>query len=140
MTRLDIREEDTLLSAPRIYEIIAIVQPSTSDEALDQLANNLANIVTTQGGTVTKNERMGRRTFAYPINKLKDGHYLFMEIEGDGHEIAELERRMRVNDAVVRYMTIRVDLDRRRADKFKARRAAKASKRPGAMPAIGNNN
>lgn len=127
------------MPAPRVYEVIVIVQPNANDEALDQMATNLANLVTTQGGTIIKNERLGRRTFAYPINKFKDGHYLFLEIEGDGHEIAELERRMRVNDAVVRYMTIRVDLDRRRAEKFKARRAAKAAKRPGAMPVINDN-
>ena len=126
------------MSAPRIYEVVVIVQPNANDEALDQLAKNLANVITTQGGTVTKNERMGRRNLAYPINKFKEGHYLLLEIQGDGHEIAELERRMRVNDAVVRYMTIRVDLDRRRAEKFKARRTAKAAKRPGAMPAINN--
>jgi len=54
-----------------------------------------------------------------------------LEIEGSGHEIAELERRMRVNDRIIRYITVRVDEDRRRAEKFKAKRAKKAEKRPG---------
>ncbi len=55
---------------------------------------------------------------------------MLLEIEGSGREIAELERRMRVNDRIIRYLTVRVDEDRRRAEKFKQRRARKAEKRP----------
>ena len=126
------------MSALRVYEVVVIVAPNATDEALETLSTNLANIITTQGGTITKNEKWGKRMLAYPINKFKDGHYLYMELEGTGSEIAEMERRMRVNDTIVRYMTVRVDLDRRRADKFKARRTEKAAKRPGAMPSIGS--
>jgi small subunit ribosomal protein S6 len=72
---------------------------------------------------------MGIRRLAYEIDHRTEGHYLLLEIEGSGAEIAELERRMRVSDAVVRYITVRVDLDRRRADKFKDKRARRASKR-----------
>jgi small subunit ribosomal protein S6 len=114
----------------RTYEIVVIVEPNATDEALTQLTETLSGIITTQGGTIIKAERMGKRTLAYPIGKFNEGHYLLLETEGTGREIAELERRMRVNDAVVRYMTVRVDLDRRRAEKFKARRARKAEKRP----------
>ena len=123
------------MSESRTYEIVAIVASSATDEDLTKLTETLSGIIITQGGTVTKAERMGKRTLAYPIGKAKDGHYLFFETEGTGGEIAELERRMRVNDTIVRYMTIRVDLDRRRAEKLKARRAVKAEKRPGAMRA-----
>ena len=56
---------------------------------------------------------------------------MLLEIEGSGREIAELERRMRVNDRIIRYITVRVDEDRRRAEKFKAKRERKAAKRPG---------
>ncbi len=126
------------MATPRVYEVVVIVAPNATDEALETLSTNLANIITTQGGTITKNEKWGKRMLAYPINKFKDGHYLYMELEGTGSEIAEMERRMRVNDSIVRYMTVRVDLDRRRADKFKARRTEKAAKRPGAMPVIGS--
>ena len=62
---------------------------------------------------------------------LSAGRDMLLEIDGSGKEIAELERRMRVNDQVVRYITVRVDEDRQRADKFKAKRQRKASKRPG---------
>ena len=83
-----------------------------------------------QGGIITKNENLGRHKLAYPIGRKNDGHYMLFEVDGSGREIAELERRMRVNDQVIRYITVRVDEDRRRAEKFKAKRARKASKRP----------
>ena len=87
-------------------------------------------IVTDQGGVVTKAETMGKRALAYEINHHKDGTFVLLEIEGSGREIAELERRMRVNDRILRYITVRVDEDRRRAEKLKERRARKAAKRP----------
>jgi small subunit ribosomal protein S6 len=89
-------------------------------------------IITSQGGTITKTEVMGKRQLAYEINHKKDGTYVLLEVEGSGAEIAELERRMRVNDQILRYMTIRVDEDRRRADKLRDRRARKAARRTGA--------
>jgi small subunit ribosomal protein S6 len=73
---------------------------------------------------------MGKRQLAYEILHQREGTFVLMEIEGSGKEIAELERRMRVNDRILRYLTVRVDEDRRRADKLKDRRARKAAKRP----------
>jgi small subunit ribosomal protein S6 len=107
-----------------------IVDTDASEEDITRLNENLQQIITDQGGTITKNENMGRRQLAYPIGRKKEGHYVLFEVDGSGHEIAELERRMRVNDQVIRYITVRVDEDRRRAEKFKAKRARKASKRP----------
>jgi small subunit ribosomal protein S6 len=107
-----------------------IVDTDASEEDITRLNENLQQVITDQGGTITKNENMGRRQLAYPIGRKKDGHYVLFEVDGSGREIAELERRMRVNDQVIRYITVRVDEDRRRAEKFKAKRARKASKRP----------
>jgi len=72
---------------------------------------------------------MGKRQLAYEILHQKEGTFVLMEIEGSGREIAELERRMRVNDRVLRYLTVRVDEDRRRAEKLKDRRTRKAAKK-----------
>lgn len=107
-----------------------IIDPDTTAEDITRLSDNLQQTIVDLGGTISKNEDMGRRTLAYPIGRKTEGHYILFEIEGSGREIAELERRMRVNDQVLRYMTVRVDEDRRRADKFKAKRARRASKRP----------
>ncbi|MBA3442613.1 MAG: 30S ribosomal protein S6 [Pyrinomonadaceae bacterium] len=121
----------------RVYEIIFIVDVKVPEDEVNTLSVNLQQIITDQGGRLTKVENMGRRTLAYPIGRQTEGTYVLYEMEGTGREIAELERRMRVNDQVVRYMTIRVDEDRRRAEKFRDRRARKASKRPFARPTEG---
>jgi small subunit ribosomal protein S6 len=121
-----------ILAEKRIYEVVFIVDPDTTEEETKRLTENLQTIVTDQGGTVVKSEVMGRRQLAYQIGRKNEGTYVLFEVEGTGGEIAELERRMRVSDQVLRYLTVRVDEDRRRAEKLKGRRARKAAKRPGA--------
>ncbi|PYS97674.1 MAG: 30S ribosomal protein S6 [Acidobacteria bacterium] len=126
-----------ILAEKRIYEVVFIIDPDTPDEEIKRLTENLQTIVTDQGGTITKSEVMGRRQLAYQIGRKNEGVYVLFEIEGTGREIAELERRMRVSDQVIRYLTVRVDEERRRAEKLKARRTRKASKRPFAAAAAG---
>jgi small subunit ribosomal protein S6 len=118
------------LAEQRVYEVLFIIEATAGDEDVTRLSDGLRQIITDQGGTVTKHENMGRRTLAYPIERKNEGIYVLFEVEGSGREIAELERRMRVNDQIIRYLTVRVDEDRRRAEKFKAKRARRASKRP----------
>ena len=118
------------MAGQRIYEVMYIVDPETVEDDITRLSESLQTVVTDQGGTITKIENMGRRALAYPINRKNEGFYVLFEVEGSGREIAELERRMRVNDQVMRYITVRVDEDRQRAEKFKAKRARRASKRP----------
>ena len=118
------------MAEKRIYEVVFIIDPATGEEDSTRLVENLQKIVTDQGGAITKSESMGRRALAYRIGRNTEGHFMLFEIEGTGGEIAELERRMRVSDQVMRYLTVRVDEDRRRAEKFKDRRIRKASKRP----------
>lgn len=117
------------MAEKRIYEVVFIVNPDADDTEVMRLSEAMQKIITNQGGSITKTEMMGRRQLAYEINHKRDGVYVLLEVEGSGAEIAELERRMRVNDQILRYMTIRVDLDRRRADKLKDRRARKAARR-----------
>ena len=119
------------MAEKRVYEVIFIVDPGTQEDEVTRLTDNLSTIITDQGGTVTRNEVLGRRQLAYRIGHSNEGIYAIFEIEGTGREIAELERRMRVNDAIMRYMTVRVDEDRQRAEKLRARRQRKAAKRPG---------
>ena len=119
------------MAEKRIYEVVFIIDPQAGDDEVMRLSEAVQKIITGQGGSITKTEVMGRRQLAYEINHKKDGTYVLLEVAGSGAEIAELERRMRVNDQILRYMTIRVDEDRRRADKLKARRARKAAKQPG---------
>jgi small subunit ribosomal protein S6 len=110
--------------------VVFIVNPDTNDEDTNKLIESLQHTVTDQGGTITKSENMGRRQLAYEIERYREGVYFLFEIDGTGREISELERRMRVSDQIMRYVTVRVDEDRRRAEKLRERRARKASKRP----------
>ncbi|HUS12530.1 MAG TPA: 30S ribosomal protein S6 [Pyrinomonadaceae bacterium] len=117
------------METQRQYEVVFIVDPTADDEEVARLTDGFKQIVTDQGGKITKEENMGRRQLAYEILRKTEGSFMLLEIEGSGREIAELERRMRVNDRIIRYITVRVDEDRRRAEKFKAKRARKAEKR-----------
>lgn len=126
------------MAEKRTYELVFIVDPGVADDEVMKLSESVQKIITGQGGSITKTEVMGKRQLAYEINHKKDGIYVLLEVEGSGAEIAEVERRMRVNDQVLRYMTIRVDEDRRRAQKLKDRRARKAAKQPGTGKAKAN--
>jgi small subunit ribosomal protein S6 len=111
----------------RVYEVLFIVAPNTEESDTETLITQLSDVITNQGATITKTDRIGRRRLAYPIGKFNEGYYVVLTVEGTGAEIAEVERRMRVSDAVIRYITIRIDEDLKRAEKFRARRAARAS-------------
>lgn len=119
------------MAEKRIYEVIFIVDPNAAEDDVMKLSEGVQKIITGQGGSITKTEMMGKRQLAYEINHRKDGTYVLLEVEGSGKEIAEVERRMRVNDQILRYMTIRVDEERRRAEKLKERRARKAARKTG---------
>jgi small subunit ribosomal protein S6 len=117
--------------AKRIYEMMYIATPETSEEDITKLNDTITTLVEKEGGTVAVMEGWGRRRLAYPINKKTEGFYVLLEIEGSGQEIAELERRFRINDAVLRYITVRVDEDRKSADKKQAKRDQRKNKRNG---------
>jgi len=106
-----------------------IVDPDTDDEKIGKLNDAVGKLVTKQGGSVVRMDDIGRKRMAYQIQKKQEGYYVLFEIEGSGQEIAELERRMRVNDMIIRYITVRVDEERKAAEKRKAKREARASKR-----------
>src|SRR5947208_2562718 len=106
-----------------------IVDPDTPVDTIGKLNEAVGKLVEKEGGTVVRMDDIGIRRLAYPIQKKEDGHYVLFEIEGSGQEIAELERRMRVNDMIIRYITVRVDEDRKKADKMKEKREKRAATR-----------
>jgi len=91
------------------YESVYIARPDISTAQVDALTENLTSIVGENGGTVTKNEYWGLKNLAYRIKKNRKGHYTLMNIDAPAAAIGELERNMRINEDVLRYMTIRVD-------------------------------
>lgn len=115
--------------AQRTYEVMYIVDPETPAERIEKLNEAVGKVIEKEGGTVVRMDDIGRRQLAYPIEKKTEGHYVLFEIDGSGQEILELERRMRVNDMILRYITIRVDEDRKKADKLQAKRENRQAKR-----------
>jgi len=111
-----------------------IVDPDTADDKIAKLNEAVEKLINKEGGNVVKVDDMGRRKLAYPINKKNEGYYVLFEIEGTGQEIAELERRMRVNDMIIRFMTVRVDEDRKAADRVRTKRENRKSRRAAFRP------
>ncbi len=106
-----------------------IVDPETPVDSLEKLNTAVGKLIEKEGGTVVRMDDGGKRNLAYPIKKKTEGYYMLFEIEGSGQEIAELERRMRVNDMIIRYITVRVDEDRKKAEKMKNKREKRLEKR-----------
>ena len=115
--------------AKRTYEVMYIVNPETEGEKIEKLNEAVGKLIEKEGGEVVRMDDIGIRNLAYPIQKKETGHYVLFEINGSGQEILELERRMRVNDMIIRYMTVRVDEDRKKAEAIKAKREARNSKK-----------
>jgi small subunit ribosomal protein S6 len=113
----------------RVYEVMYIAQPEMDAEGVSKLNTAISKVIEKEGGKIIKLEEMGLRKLAYPIKKKTDGHYTLFEIEGSGKEIAELERRMRVNDSIMRFMTVRVDEERKTAEKIMAKRERRQARR-----------
>ena len=123
--------------ANRTYEVMYIVNPDTEGEKIEKLNEAVGKLIEKEGGTVVRMDDIGIRNLAYPIQKKFQGHYVLFEVDGTGQEILELERRMRVNDLILRFVTVRVDEDRKKADKVRAKREARSAKRASFRTAAG---
>ena len=117
----------------RTYELMFIVRPDMTDEDLDKLISTLQAVVPASGGTVKSVDKMGKRRLAYTVRRFHDGIYVLMVVEGGGAVMHELERRLRVTEPVIKFLTVRVDEEQKRLDKIKKIRDAK--KKVSAQPA-----
>lgn len=121
----------------RLYEVMFIVRPDVVEEEVDKLIAGFSTTVTNGGGVVKSVEKMGRRKLAYLVRKFADGNYILLTIEADGALVAELERRLRVSEPVIKFITVRMDEEEKRLAKIKAIRATrrKMSAEPQQAPA-----
>ena len=115
--------------ALRTYEVMYIIDPTADADKITGLNETIGQLIEKEGATIVRMDDIGRRTLAYEINKKKEGYYVLFEIDGTGQEILELERRMRVNDLVMRYITVRIDEDRKKALKMQTKRDKRLSLR-----------
>ena len=104
----------------RTYELMFIVRPDMLEEDQDKLISTLEAAVTSSGGSVKSMEKMGKRRLAYMVRRFHDGLYMLLTVEGSGGLIHELERRLRVTEPVIKFLTVRVDEEQKRIDKIKA--------------------
>jgi small subunit ribosomal protein S6 len=109
----------------RIYEVMFIVRPDVADEDLDKLVGALEQTVTNGGGTVKSTEKLGRRKLAYLVRKFSEGNYVLFTIEAGGSLVTELERRLRVSEPVIKFITVRMDEEDKRLAKIRAIRATR---------------
>jgi small subunit ribosomal protein S6 len=109
----------------RTYELMFIVRPDMADEDLEKLISTLQSTVPASGGTVKSVEKMGKRRLAYTVRRFHEGIYVLLVVEGGGVMIHELERRLRVSEPVIKFLTVRVDEEQKRLAKIKALRDAR---------------
>jgi small subunit ribosomal protein S6 len=109
----------------RLYEVMFIVRPDVIDEELDKLVAGFESTVTNGGGVIKISEKMGRRKLAYTVRKFNDGNYILLTIEANGTVVAELERRLRVTEPVIKFITVRIDEEEKRIAKVKSLRGHK---------------
>jgi len=118
----------------RIYEELFIVKPDAPDEEVDQFVEQLRTQLTAAGVTVDKVEKWGKRRLAYRVDKYREGAYVLLEFTAEADTVKELERRLRVSDLVIKFLTVRVDQTRKRLDKRKKQRDKRAAKRAASAP------
>jgi small subunit ribosomal protein S6 len=116
----------------RVYEILFIADPSLEEPAVDALATQIQGYVEKEGGRIQKVEKWGKKRLAYLIGKHREGSYVLIVVEGPASLVREVERRIRVTDGVIKFMTVRVDEELRKAASRKARRPPE--RRPQAPP------
>uniref|UniRef100_A0A7V4XRA6 Small ribosomal subunit protein bS6 n=1 Tax=Acidobacterium capsulatum TaxID=33075 RepID=A0A7V4XRA6_9BACT len=121
----------------RFYEVMFIVRPDLAEEEVDKIIASLEQTVTNGGGTIRSTEKMGRRKLAYLVRKFSEGNYILLTVDADGPLVAELERRLRVTEQVIKFITVRMDEEEKRLNKIKAIRASrtKVSDQPAAVEA-----
>jgi small subunit ribosomal protein S6 len=120
----------------RTYEVMFIVRPDMVEEDLEHLITTLEGQVGTAGGTVKNIERMGKRRLAYLVRKFHEGMYVLFTVESEsGAVVHELERRLRVAEPVIKFLTVRVDEEQKRLDKVRKEREAHRRKVPAPMVA-----
>jgi len=92
-----------------LYESVVIARQDISPAQVDTLADDLTKIIEENGGSIAKREHWGLRSLAFRIKKNRKGHYILFNVDAPAKAIAEYERRMRINEDILRYLTISVE-------------------------------
>jgi len=116
----------------RIYEELFIAKPDAPDEEVDAFIEQMKTSVTNSGGTVDKVEKWGKRKLAYKVDRYREGAYVLFQFSAAPETVKEFERRLRVSDLVVKFITVRIDHTLKRLEKRKKNREKRAHRKPAA--------
>jgi small subunit ribosomal protein S6 len=119
----------------RVYEELFIVKPDATEEEVDHLIEQMKGIITNASGAVNKVDKWGKRRLAYKVGKYREGEYVLIEFQAGPETVHEFERRLRVSDMVIKFLTVRIDETMKRIEKRKKQREKRASRKATAAPA-----
>lgn len=115
----------------RLYDLIFICRPDTPEADVDKIISTVEHAATEKGAKIEKTEKWGRKRMAYRVQRLREGYYVYMVVRSTHNEVVkELERRLKVADPVIKYLTVRLDEELKRQDKLKKHRERRAARRP----------
>ncbi|HKM82476.1 MAG TPA: 30S ribosomal protein S6 [Candidatus Acidoferrum sp.] len=115
----------------RLYDLIFIIRPATPEEEIKKVLTTIEHTCAEKGGKIEKTENWGTRKLAYKVMKHREGIYVYQQIRTNhGELVHELERRLGVQDAVIKYQTVRLDEDLKRQKKLAQKREQRVARRP----------
>src|SRR5579883_109365 len=114
----------------RIYEELFIVRPDEPEEQIDQLIEQLTALIANHGGNVDKSEKWGVRKLAYRVQKRSEGFYVLLQFTANPETVRELERRLRVSDQVMKFLTVRIDEKLKKIEKRRKQREKRVARKP----------
>jgi len=119
----------------RVYEELFIVKPDAPEEEVDAFIQQVKELIANGKGTIEKEEKWGVRKLAYRIQKYNEGAYVLIQFSAPADLVKEVERRMRVTDQVIKFITVRIDEKTKKIEKRKKARAKRAARKPPAPAA-----
>ena len=122
----------------RIYEEMFILKPDVTEEDMEAVIEQVRSIVTASGGTVDKVDKWGKRRLAYKVRKYSEGIYVLIVFSANADAVKEIERRLRVSDPVIKFLTVRIDEKLKWLEKRKKIREKRAARKPVIAPAAAN--
>jgi small subunit ribosomal protein S6 len=114
----------------RVYEELFIVKPDAPEEEVNTFVDQLKTLITNGKGTVDKVDNWGTRKLAYRVSKYAEGHYILIQFSSSPDSVKEIERRLRVADMVIKFITVRIDEKQKKIEKRKKAREKRAARRP----------
>jgi small subunit ribosomal protein S6 len=125
------KKENEVIMEERLYDLIFIVRPATPEEEIKKVLTMIEHACAEKGGKIEKTENWGTRKLAYKVMKHREGIYVYQQVRTNhGELVHELERRLGVQDAVIKYQTVRLDEDLKRQKKLAQKRDQRAARRP----------